>query len=409
MMLKWRNVFLLAIAISLIIALPITGMAQGKVTIKPTVTTSWRTDNNFFKAETNKREVYTYIIKPGIEVGYESAKTLATISYSLDIREYDDQDTIRPGWQAADRDDYVGHIGKLDFKTKPTERLILGLEESYMKTRDPGASDKLSTSTDREKFRINRITPQLFYDFGARFTAGLRYRHSDTDYDLATREDSKEKRPMFDLIYNFNKTTSLDLEYQHWNMDYALTTSDYDSDQVKLIFRKQYKYFALVAGGGRQERDFDDPTLNDIDVTTYRVGIIGQNPPLPEAKPRSYLALGMERNFNDAGAGDSYYVANRMTLNAGHVFAKKLPFDFKAFYQTSDYERTFGLTPEGTTVLRDDDSYNVEGKLGYIFNDWFLFSVSAGYEERDSNLAGMDYENRYIMATIDFSYSLGKR
>ena len=44
-----------------------------------------------------------------------------------------------------------------------------------------------------------------------------------------------------------------------------------------------------------------------------------------------------------------------------------------------------------------------------IFTDWVRFIARAGYESRDSNIAGKDYNNRYIMATIDFSYNIGKR
>jgi len=384
-------------------------MSAGKVTIKPKVSASWKADNNFFKAETNEREVYTYRLKPGVEIGYETAKSLISLNYTLDLHEYDDQDPLLPGWQPADRADYTGHTGVLKARTRSTDRLTLGLDESFLKTRDSGASDRFSNSTDRDEFSINRVTPSIFYDFGAKFSAGLRYRHTDTDYDLVTREDSVEKRPMFDIIYNLDSTTSLDLEYQHWERDYSLATSDYTSDQAKLIIRKQFKYFALEAGGGHHERDFDDPALQDIDVFTFRAGLIGQNPPAPEAMPRSHIAIVAERNYNDSGTGDSYFTANRLILNAGHVFMEKLPFNIKASYQNSDYERTFGVTPAGTTALRDDDTITVEGSLGYIINDWLLFTVAAGYEDRDSNLAGFDYDNRYCMATLDFSYSLGKR
>ena len=88
---------------------------------------------------------------------------------------------------------------------------------------------------------------------------------------------------------------------------------------------------------------------------------------------------------------------------------EKLPFDMKAEFQESDYKTTTGLTPSGITAIREDDSYNLEGSLGYIYNEYFLFKVAAGYEDRDSNLAGTDYDNRYLMATINFSYDLSRK
>jgi hypothetical protein len=88
---------------------------------------------------------------------------------------------------------------------------------------------------------------------------------------------------------------------------------------------------------------------------------------------------------------------------------EKIPFGIKASYQNSDYERTIGVTPAGTMELRNDDTYTFEGSVGYIFTDWVRLITRAGYESRDSNIAGKDYDNQYIMATINFSYNIGKR
>lgn len=397
------------VVLVLTIAFPAAGLAQGKAVIKPKLSASWQIDDNFYKSETFEREVYTYLVKPGIELGYETAKSMVSFDYTLDAYYYDDQDLLMPGWEPADREDFVGHTGVLEMKTSPTDRLTLGLDAGYKRTRDPASSDRFSNSVDREKYDITRILPSISYHFGERFSAGIKYRHTETDYDLASREDSTEMRPVFDIIYNLNRTMSLDLEYQHWKRDYDLNTSDYKSDQINLIFRREYKYFVFEAGGGYHERNFEDPALEEIDVINFRIGIQGQNPPRPEEKPRSRIALSLERNLNDSGTGDNYYIADSINVGLGYTFMDKFPFDVTASYQRSDYERTFGLTPAGTIDLREDKTFKLKGTIGYIFNDWLLFNISAGHEERDSNLAGRDYDNTFFIAGLEFSYSLGKR
>ncbi|HJX34059.1 MAG TPA: outer membrane beta-barrel protein, partial [Desulfatiglandales bacterium] len=204
-----------------------------------------------------------------------------------------------------------------------------------------------------------------------------------------------------------DKSTSLDLEYQYWNRDYS-TSSDYDSHQVKAILRKKYKYLTLEAGAGYHQRDFDVPGLEEIDMFTYGVGLSGQYP-TTAVKPTSYFSLGAESNFNDSGAGNTYYDATRFELSAGHVFKRKIPFDIKASYQNSDYKTQMGLTPAGTMELRDDDTKNLEGSLGYILSEYLVFKAIAGYEDRDSNITGRDYSNNYLMARLDFVISLGRR
>jgi hypothetical protein len=44
-----------------------------------------------------------------------------------------------------------------------------------------------------------------------------------------------------------------------------------------------------------------------------------------------------------------------------------------------------------------------------MFTDWLTFSLTAGFEERDSNVAGNDYDNTYYMAKLDLVYNLGAR
>ena len=402
MIFKGRHIDLLAIilpALSIALSFPVKGLAATKFIIQPKISASWQVDTNFYRAEDSERDVYTYLVQPGIEFGVETAKSQLLLDYTLNSYTYNDKDTVPPGEKPADKEDYVGHTGILKARTRPFDRLLLGLDDSYYKTRDSAQSDRFSNAVDRDKYFINRLTPLIFYEFGPQFTAGLRYCHTETDYSSADNEDSTEHRGMFDLVYNFTRTASLDLEYQRWKRDYDLATSDYTSGQIKLIFRKQFKYFSFEAGGGNHNRDFDDPALEDIDVFTYRIAIMGQNPPAPESNPRSHIIFDVEQNFNESGSGDTYFKATRFSLNAGHVFMEKIPVTIEGYYQRSDYE----------TEPREDKTYDISGSLGYMFTDWLIFSIAVGFENRDSNLAGYDYDNRYFLAKFELSYNLGQR
>ena len=387
----------------------VNGSNAAKITIKPRIVSSWQSDSNFFKAETGERDVQTYIVQPGIDVGLETAKSKVSLNYTLNAYYYDDRDTVPAGQQKADDNDYVGHTAVFKSRYQAFERLLIGLDDSYFITRDAAQSDSLSNDVGRDKFTINRLTPMLFYNFGSKFTAGMRYRNTETNYSKETNEDSSEHRGMFDLIYNLTSTASLDLEYQHWERDYNKTTSSYTSDQLALILRKQFHYVTVEAGGGYHQRDFDDAAaLDDINTMAYRIAVRAQNPPAPDA-PRSYLDFSAEMNFNDQGIADSYYKAHRFSLNVGHIFLEKLKVDVGGYYLRADYERTTGLTPAGATELRQDETYYISGSIGYIFTDWLTFSITASHEDRDSNLQGYDYGNTSVIATVKFSHDLGSR
>ena len=389
-----------------VLFLPVTTLGAGKFNLKPKLSTSWQVDSNYFKAENNEREVHTYLVQPGIEFGYQTAKSRILLDYTLDAHWYDEQDTVPAGQLSAEENDFTGHTGTLRAQTQPFDRLTLGVDNSFQKTRDPASADTFSNSVATDKYYINRLTPSIFYAFEGRFSVGLRYTNTKTDYDLSTEEDTEEHRGMLDLIYNFSETASLDLQYQRWEFDYDLTTSDYTSNRVMLILKKQFKYFSFEVGGGYQDRDFDDATLASLSSSSYQAAVLWQNSP---ENPRSTISLTSELAYNDTGTGDSYFKAHKVALQAGHLILEKIKVDVNGSYQNSDYERTTGLTPSGATELRDDDTYSISSNIGYLITDWMTFSVGGGYEERDSNLAGKNYTNKYLMVSLDFGYELGGR
>ncbi len=369
--------------------------------IKPKVSFDWRTDSNYWKSETDEREVFTYLIRPGVDFSMKTAKSEVVLNYTLDAHLYDDRDPVPPGQQSVEDDDFIGHTGRFKGKYQLFDRLLLVLEDSLLLSRDPAMTDALSNETDRNKYLINQVTPGVFYEFLPRFTLGVRYRNTIENYltgDPEIYPDATENRGMLDLIYSFSRTASLDLDYQHWKRDYdGTSTSNYTSDQVKLVFRKQSRYYAFEAGLGYQNRRFDDPALEDISTPAYRLGITMKYP--SSEAPRSYLSAFAESNFNDQGLDNTYYRAYRFTLKAGHTFLERILTDLGGYYQISDFE----------FEDRKDNLYDISGSIGYRFLDWLTFSVAGGYERRTSDQPIQQYDNRYFIARLQFAYSLGSK
>ena len=127
-------------------------------------------------------------------------------------------------------------------------------------TRDPAQSDAFSDSILRLKYHLNALTPFLVYEFGPKFNVAARYRNTQINYVDTDIGDSDENRGIFDFIYNLNRRNSIDLQYQYWQKNYDVGT-DYTSNQIKLIFRRQMRAFDIIVGGGYQNRKFDDSDL----------------------------------------------------------------------------------------------------------------------------------------------------
>ena len=399
-----------------------TGSLSGtKLDLKPKIAGSWQLNTNFFRGEFVEQEVWNYLIQPGIEIGFEAPKTKVSFDFTLDINEFDDRDDdgLALGSSAqlsADELDFVGYTGLFSVHYQALDRLLIGLDNSLYRTRDPAQTDPLNNFVRPELYTINRLTPYLFYDFERKFSLGLRYRNTITDYDrdffldvAETRaiSDITENRVMFDLIYNFTRRSLLDLEYQYWATDFDSREFDYTSNQLKLIFRQQFRALTIEAGGGYQNRRIKGPVFDEIDVFTYRVAVAAQNPPAPETR-RSHVSFVAESNLNDIDIAGRYFLGTRLTLNAGYVFLEKIPVDLSAFYQRSSFQNVYGLTAEGLVERRIDDTFDISARVGYIFMRYLSLWVTGGHETRDSNLFGRSFDNDYVTVSLEFGYPISR-
>ncbi len=377
------------------------GTAQGKINIEALVTTGWEYNSNFWRSETNEVAVDTYYIKPGVTLGYDTAKSKVEAEFILEPYWYSDRDTPPSGVRDSSDDDFVGYVGRFFGETQSTDRLTLSLSDILYRTRDAANSDIFSNSVSRDLYTINYFTPSLYYDFGNKFGLGLKYRNIYTDYSDGTSEGSKENRGVADLFYNLNSRSSVFLSYNLWERDYDGITSTYLSNKFTVNYVRQFHYFSLDVGGGYHHRSFDEDGRDNLDLFAWHIIIDGQKPPAPARNPRGYMTLAIRQDYNDAGTDDQYYIATQLDAEVGYLFKKKIQTILKAYFQNSDYQND----PRD----RDDDTYSVSGLISYRFWEHGKVNFELGYRQRDSSLAGNDYDDTFSMLSLDFDYDFGSR
>jgi len=335
-------------------------------------------------------------VKPGFEFGYVTDKSLIGVGYSLDFFRYDDKDDYLPGQRTAEDLDYTAHTGRFFAQTQATDRLRLELDNLFYVTRDPGFAETNDNSVDRFKYTLNSFTPSLLYKFGEKFGLGLKYNNLYTDYsddDIGEGEDSMENRGVFTWYYYFTPRTSFDLDYQYWERDYDRNSVDYKSNQIMVNVEHQFNRLTVRGGVGYHTREFDEPIpQDDIDEFVWKFSGTWEF-------PKSTLFTELASNFNDSGAGDVYFTSTRLTGRFTHQLMEKVRCIFYGYYQMADYE----------TSVREDDRWLVSLTGEYMINDYFTLGLSGGYEERDSNETGRDFDNQYILASVRFNYDLGSR
>ena len=379
-----------------LIFFPALAFCQGRMVIRPYIETGFQHDANFFKSETDTKAVNTFYVKPGFEFGYVTDKSLIGVGYSLDFFEYDDRDDYLPGQRRAEDLDYTAHTGRFFAQTQATDRLRLELDNLFYITRDPGFAETNDNSVDRFKYTLNSFTPSLLYRFGEKFGLGLKYNNLYTDYaddDIGEGEDSVENRGTITWYYYFTPRTSFDLDYQFWARDYDRNSIDYKSDQILVNVEHQFNRLTVKAGVGFHKRSFDDPIpQDDIDEFVWKFSGTWEF-------PKSTLFAELASNYNDSGSGDVYFTSTRLTGRFTHQVTERIRGIFYGYYQMAEYETSF----------RDDDRWVVSLTGEYMINDYFTLGLSGGYEERDSNETGRDFDNQYILASVRFNYDLGSR
>lgn len=358
--------------------------AQTNISSKLLLNLGAQYDSNFYYDPVDEIGVTSYLVQPGIELGYETGKSKIALHYTLDANFYD----------KSTEDDFYGHTASLIGDFEISDRLSFSLSDDFVKTRDSADLDDLGNIRIREKYNQNRLRTVFSLDFKPKFTTAFGYQNWITDYDNDLIVDSNGNQGILDLIYHMNSSTSLDLEYHYWDMDYDGSISDYNSNQLSLVVRKEWRIVSLEAAVGYQNRKFDAAGQDDLDVVPYRFTLYGQT-----SSKKSRFSFSAAQNFNFLNtSAQGYYEANRLSLTFDHDLTNKTTVGVYGYFQNSDYESS----------IREDDLYNIWAYINYQIKDWLALYFSVGYENRESTISLLEYKNTEFMGLLRFSHDIAK-
>jgi len=216
----------------------------------------------------------------------------------------------------------------------------------------------------------------------------LEYQNTLKDYSLSSEEDSIENRGRLNFTYDLNRYNSFSLKYQIWNRDYGQDSSDYTSNQLKLHYNREAAYLKYDIGAGYHERSFDDSDMDNLKDFTWNADLTYEN--------RNKISISLSQNLNDDGTGNNYYTATRLDASINRLCLDKINITVSGSYQNSDYE--------DSEIPREDDTWDISGSVSYPINDRFTLDFKVGYETRDSDNAGYDYDNTYGSLIVKFDY-----
>lgn len=364
----------------------------GDFMLKPTMNLSFTHDDNIYASDAAKKEDSILRVSPRLDL--ESNWNLHYLKLTSALKwntytDYTDEDYTDYSFGIAGRYDITAgtfiSTGMMhgifhEERTSP-DSLATGVEPNefsktngYLRfTRDLA---KLSLKTGMEATRL---------DFNDNKTA------SGTVLDLDFRDrdefvfDAKLGYELSPFYEAFLKTSYNIKEY-----DNGTRNSNGYSAQVGADIDISGKVRGEVYIG-YMSRDFDSRLFEDIDGFDADFNILWNITGITSIK--NYIS----RNITESSiAGYSGYVTTAAGMSIEHEFKSDLLFKASLDYANHEYE--------GGSFKREDDVMGVGMELQYLVSRTVSATVSYEYEERDSNVAGRDYEKNAIM--IGFRFGL---
>lgn len=398
-----------ACVLTILLSLAGSAVVSAETTIRPILEVEATFSDNFYRTEENVSSAWEWRVAPGVKFEWATDRSNVNFKFLLNGYLY----TGGEDEPSVDDDNYLGPDFELGAVHAFTERFKMGITEDFYLTRESAAADRFYTPVDRDLYWANQVEPFATYDFQDYGTIRLAYRNSILTFvdpveaeqaelgsepgvpDITPKNDSVEHRGILTLTYNFSDTQFIDFEGSYWVRDYDNDQAGYDSGQVVLAYRHEFnEYLTGDAGIGYHTRDFDeDPYLEDWDGFIYRIRLVGQS-------DVTVISCSLEHNLNDFTIGDIYYEATRLNLYVEREVIDHVRLGLGGYYQYSDY-----LAPSE----REDDWYNVNGKVGYIFWDRQAEAfLRVSYTNRDSNLATLDYDETLVMIGVTLEYDTSR-
>ncbi len=188
-----------------------------------------------------------------------------------------------------------------------------------------------------------------------------------------------------DIDYQFGARTSVFARIEYSDIDYDRNLNLLDSEQEEFVIGLRWKPSTSLSGAiavGKTDRDFDDPTREDYDDTSYYANLSYM------LNPFSIISLNASRVLEEPGDTESdFYESDLIGIGWEHAITPRFTFDVYAKWVDDDYNNG-----------REDEFFDWGVGLDYSFRSWLTAGIFYGEIERESNdlIEDLDYEDSYF-------------
>lgn len=364
------------------------GVRVGSFVLRPSLTVSETYDSNVFAANTG--EVSDFVTDVNPNVVFESDWANHSLRLEADLEQ-----SLHASEDSEDATDWtLGVSGRLDVLTNTEVRagLLYGsLTEDRGEPEDVGAA---AEPTDYEMFEGSLGITQRFN----RLSFDVDAEYADLDFDDTPLigggfdENDDRDRSVLEVAvqvgYQLVADTVVFLRGTYNDRDYELDVPavalNRDSNGYEVVAGVSFELGSLATGevfAGYQEQSFDDPSFSAVSGIAYGASVDWYVTPL------TTLRLSADTAIEDTTSGGaSAFESQTVGIGVDHEFLRNLVASLDVDYTEEDF----------SSSARKDEIYEVEVGIDYLIDRVFSIGIFAGYEERDSSVAGDSFSRETV-------------
>lgn len=364
------------------------GVRVGSFVLRPSLTVSETYDSNVFASDTGEVSDFVTEINPNVVLESDWA------NHSLRL-EADLEQSLHASEDSEDATDWsIGASGRVDVLNDT--QLRAGLLYGSL-TEDRGEPEDIGAAAEPTDYSLFEVSAGVIQRFN-RLSVDVGAEYSELDFDDTpligggVDENDDRDRSVLEIAvevgYELVADTIVFLRGTYNERDYDLDTPavavNRDSDGYELVAGATFELGSLATGevfAGYQEQSFDDPSFSPVSGIAYGASIDWYVTPLTTVRLRADTAI-----EDTTSGGASAFESQSVGVGIDHEFLRNLVASLDVEYTEEDF----------ASSARKDEIYDVEVGIDYLIDQAFSVGLFAGYEERDSSIAGDSFSREVV-------------
>lgn len=298
----------------------------------------------------------------------------------------------RGDYFSSSQDNYTDHFVSAlldyEFNGRHRAKTTFDYEDGH---NDRGTSFSIGTGdTLASPDTYKQLDGDIVYSYGAltadaRIDVSLGY--TDLDYDRSEEIYLRRERDISSIAaifyYRIAPATDLLVDYSNAQVSYNFTAGGIetlDSTNSSLLVGVEWESSAATTGFakiGYQEKDFDSALRDKFNGFDWEVGMSWQ------PFDRSTIDFATQSETNETNGEGNFIKRHSYNAIWNHEWLARISSRVSLAFVDDVYD--------GSVNSRQDDITELRLSLDYQFKRWLTLDASYQYEERESNIATIDY------------------